>query len=1088
MPKRAEGLFRGRLQSLLWYAAYLFVYLFVYREALFSSSTYTAYDLSVPPPNPMPTPNSVDTYVLSAWAPSYLGYLHLNFNLAWPFLSGLLMLLSFNDPVVAEKLLGLHTLLSFFTMDFLIKNHFTRSRPARFAGSFIYSLNPLAIKLSYSWWGYAFLPLAVNCAFNIVIARNYRVRNAVIFGLLTALAVSTYYYYLSIIPVIVLVSLAVSAISDADWRHVLKCAGLMFVSLAVFAILMFPYIWQNFLRFYVVGAPPPASTFVSWYGSWTVLGTFLMTFDIGGLLKSPSLLTGSLLRLVALCVFSVLVYVPLLLMGGLLDRRKRLLVLSSALSISFMVLFGLTATSQNAIFFIMHRYLGVFVSPLVSPPGAMLLVAFSYASLFSLSTELLLRLAGRVRLTVRNRCLTMPRWKSLGPPALVAILLVPYLIGNPVVYHDPLTYPNPPSFDQMYSFLHQKGDDGSFRYMIVPWDVQTGLNAEKFPHALAPGGGLRDSANYVRFVNNMFASNATEHLGALLSPANVRYVIVDKIQQRWFPSSRVAYDARYGTLRTGPSGIYGDWRKFSNILDRQRDLKLVANETGFMVYENVAFADHVELYSNMTLVVGDRRSLAALVDKLGVSLESAVAFADQDPAQLASLLSLTSSVVFYDRNFEDLLMETLVDDYGLGAYNVTYQKSEIVIDNPSGHLQLYYPHYGFTHHNRYISMSDGSSLEVTRNISSDDDYEVYVRPFFSHDAGELTLSGVGTSYHLKPESAADLGFKWHKIASLHLSSGKHRLTLSSNGGRNDIDELVIVPAGVRNDARTRLSRVLEGKEILFLWDSTQPLGRQSANDTAISLPFFATKGEHVLMFKLQTGVDHLPVSVRLGSNNVQTAFMGENWYSANLTLPESGEQTLSLVLPSQVTPNIIALSTSHVLDSLRSGARPKLDYTVMTVHESVSQLKYVVTAHAKGPAFVTLSEAFDPAWSASSNGSQLAHFTSFSFSNMFYLPSAGEGVTVEISFSLQEVRNIMVVIVTLSLIVACVYTAAPSARRVARSTNKRFREHSRDIRSILRVATILKERRRLLGCRAQHILSRAKNNCPLGSCVANRKM
>jgi hypothetical protein len=242
------------------------------------------------------------------------------------------------------------------------------------------------------------------------------------------------------------------------------------------------------------------------------------------------------------------------------------------------------------------------------------------------------------------------------------------------------------------------------------------------------------------------------------------------------------------------------------------------------------------------------------------------------------------------------------------------------------------------------------------------------------------------------------------------------------------------------------------------------------------------------MFKLQTGVDHLPVSVRLGSDNVQTAFMGENWYSANLTLPESGEQTLSLVPPTQATPDIIALSTPQALDSLRSGALPKLDYTVMTVHESVSQLKYVVTVHAKGPAFVTLSEASDLAWTASSNRSQLAHFTSFSFSNMFYLPYAGERVTVEINFSLQEVRNIMVIIVTLSLIIIFAYTAAPSARRVARSTNKRFREHSRDIRSILRVATILKERCRMLGCRGQHILSRAKNNCPLGSCVANRKM
>jgi hypothetical protein len=466
----------------------------------------------------------------------------------------------------------------------------------------------------------------------------------------------------------------------------------------------------------------------------------------------------------------------------------------------------------------------------------MLLVAFSYSCLLSISISLLI--PEEIKLIIKTDHESVIKLeKKVIALSLLAFLFTPYLTAYPILSHEPIIYPNPPSMDKIYAFLQDHGDNGSFRYYIVPFDAQSLENARKFPNLMVMAGfTTREHFYYTRFIDNVLVENMTRHLGALLASGNVKYVIVDKVKQRWFKTDIVTYTARYGDLRVKgySDGIYGDWEKFSKILDKQEDLKLVVNESDFMVYENIMFTDRVHVYPKMTLIVGDRRALLPLVDELNFNVkENLVVFAEQDREHLNNLIGLASSVIFYDSDFNDLLMSTLVDKFGLKSYNIMYDNCTVEYDFLPLTDPLYYSYYGFAYDDNYIRMHDGSRLSLSFNTGKSDYYDVWARAFFAQDVGELSLSVNGSSYSLKPQSEESLGFKWVKVGSIYLDGGRHTLTITDKGKDNCIDEVIIAPSQTINEARIGLSSKLKDKEILLLYDAKYYAIRQELNETSV---------------------------------------------------------------------------------------------------------------------------------------------------------------------------------------------------------------------------------------------------------------
>ncbi|MEM2704103.1 MAG: carbohydrate binding domain-containing protein, partial [Candidatus Bathyarchaeia archaeon] len=91
----------------------------------------------------------------------------------------------------------------------------------------------------------------------------------------------------------------------------------------------------------------------------------------------------------------------------------------------------------------------------------------------------------------------------------------------------------------------------------------------------------------------------TEQIGASLAQFNIKYVIVNSEMEglkEWGEGDP--------KLRKWGFNYYvvGSPKKIVEILNTQKDLKLIANETNFLVYENLEFSSHVSAYDEVLLV------------------------------------------------------------------------------------------------------------------------------------------------------------------------------------------------------------------------------------------------------------------------------------------------------------------------------------------------------------------------------------------------------------------------------------------------------------------------------------------------------
>lgn len=188
----------------------------------------------------------------------------------------------------------------------------------------------------------------------------------------------------------------------------------------------------------------------------------------------------------------------------------------------------------------------------------------------------------------------------------------------------------PPMYYRASEWLTQRREEqGFFRTLWMPYDHNTQLRLAIDPAgvtAIDEESGITSQANvgYVNGVLKALCGKETDHFGALLAPANVRYLVVDL-------TSKQTGDCQAAGLEP-----HGAPSAFLSLLDGQSDLKRVAGDQDWVVYENQSFIPHLALFDNIRVLptLADVRSaLAGSADtaKLYVSRDSpALTQADVD--------------------------------------------------------------------------------------------------------------------------------------------------------------------------------------------------------------------------------------------------------------------------------------------------------------------------------------------------------------------------------------------------------------------------------------------------------------------------
>ena len=164
------------------------------------------------------------------------------------------------------------------------------------------------------------------------------------------------------------------------------------------------------------------------------------------------------------------------------------------------------------------------------------------------------------------------------------------------------TFVVPPIFHQAADWLaDQRNRDDSARIWWLPFDYTTQLRLWSLPaRSISLPGGLNivqgavtdsvTNATYAAVVLNTLCMSKTDRLGALLAPANVKYVMLDL-------SSRQTELCKNGEAGSGFSG-----RQLLTLLANQTDLLETFRDQELVVFENKDFMPSISIFEHAMFV------------------------------------------------------------------------------------------------------------------------------------------------------------------------------------------------------------------------------------------------------------------------------------------------------------------------------------------------------------------------------------------------------------------------------------------------------------------------------------------------------
>jgi len=1010
------------------------------------------------PPFPQTAQQAFDVF-FSSWHPMSLGI-----TAQYPlnsFLVGLTILVTGGNAVLAQKVWFFFPMpLSFLSMYFFSRR-FTESTFGRWLSSFVYSVNPVTIGTPYiggavgTLFLYAFLPLLLGILISLFTSSQHSPRNFLAFTLLFTLSggLLTAVYILPFFLALLIFVLAQRKIKLALTRLALLAGSIaLFVGLTLPGNYAGLPVFARYLPSSLNSSSPPIPISdlvggISYtYSQQTILN--LLNFGVTAL-PFPGYFSGT-------SWWTALGFLyPMLAFSALFFIRKS----SNAIFIA-----GFSAYSLAVLFFIWVTKLGPgigvfatfpFLFTFSNPSGLDLMIMVGYAPLIAIALDRILRQLHPWTLSITNvhkarRVTTISTVFALLLLLLAGSYVWPFFTGNmgfgsigvpvdklsiPAVYYQASDWLN----------LHIADNDPS-RTLWVPLDYQAQLDlrwldssAVTFPLGIGQYLTL-PITRYVGFAFTALANNDTSNVGALLAPLNVKYIILN------LASSQTGTPSATGFLNYGEPFLFGSPLLYQNILNSQKDLRLIENESSFLVYLNMDYQHRVQPFGKLYYVtsLGAHDNVASDTESVGflssfpryssatqiLALESASS-PDQrswlNTSSDAQVINVASGVAKSQSAYlAKPIFEIDQTNPSPGSWSPTTGQwvvrgdglSGISPDMPStwSYADLLYENLNIsdfsfgTYFNIVSPVADSFSQQpgIFLRHSKEGFYLVEVEPDANRIAvyrSDLSTPVATAPLHVQPNA-------WYNLtAAISGQAGAVHLSVYMNAtlsvDTTDLNTPNPVVAGyVGLQSKGYHTSVIEFKNTRIATPNNRELYSSAIPSpyTVANAQILVPKDGNYTLYAYAPGPGQ--VTFALPNTTINASRIIGNWVDSGSVLLSHGTYDVTIsygnrtVLESNFLQTHLAL-VSSTFDSLRYS---NSDSPYNLVFQDVSSTSYELTLETQGPVQIQLSEMFSTGWTALVDGIKAIHYVSDSFLNGFYVNSAGSHRIV-IQYEGQNLKN-----------------------------------------------------------------------------------
>lgn len=790
---------RGKLYETLVYFLFVATFMVAYRDVLFLNTPFMGANLIIPT-------TDINYYInglFSSWFPGSLGFpsqpglcsvLHL-----------ILTLISGISQILVSKLLLCYMLVAAFSMYFFLSNHFETSHSVRFVASMLFAFSPSIVFdfTDITLWGYAMLPIVFNYMLNLLDDEKIRIRDLIMFSMSLAFTIE---FVPQILPVVVLaffIFLFTRLLALRDRVKYFAVVLKRFIpSSALFLALSFQTI-RGVIIFRLGGGGLVPPEIVFFYSE----GSFVNTFRVIG---------GDYLSMIYQYPNALGFALPILAFASLLlvKKRKPFLNLIALSMLTLSILWLAYSIKENLPWVIWLNEHTPLLKPMIAPQRPLYLVSFSYSCMIGVTTHEVIKRLQSVKLTLwRKTRRSYPMLKKTSIAILVSSLILSInFLYSPVFdtyEHGDIYYPLPSSYEEIESWLYTYSNN-EHRFLLVPtfYDFPPHLN--DFSKG-SIGVGQVIGASYVDYIYDAMVRGSTCKIGSLLAPAGVKYVIVN-LESPEFGHlvDLIIKNSRSGPIRVEVNTPVGDPLNFMKFLDEQRDLERIATMKNFIVYLNKMQVPHLAVHSDASFILGSMNFLSTIVEFSDFKVNRTLLILGyQNPSQATTLSKASSRIVFFNTDFNELLMLLALPKYGISLSRTGFQQGWMLVPTNSS---------CFSYGGGYILTDSPQNLTINFETDVKSTYQLWLRVLFTPSVNDLKVLIDNQNLRtFKPYAPSNLGFQWINAGSIDLAPGVHTLKLTSYGF-NAIDEAVIIPSAIMQEINVSATNIVRDAKTLFILD------------------------------------------------------------------------------------------------------------------------------------------------------------------------------------------------------------------------------------------------------------------------------
>ena len=123
----------------------------------------------------------------------------------------------------------------------------------------------------------------------------------------------------------------------------------------------------------------------------------------------------------------------------------------------------------------------------------------------------------------------------------------------------------------------------------------------------------------------------------------------------------------------------------------------------------------------------------------------------------------------------------------------------------------------------FIETTGNDTVKFSFSTQSNGLFEIWLHALYAPvTTGNLSfvLDNQNINLTIQPYSKVFEGFDWIKVGSFDLTTGTHTLEILNANGYNAISDFGIVPQVYMEQATQNLSQVLENKQLLYIFNTS----------------------------------------------------------------------------------------------------------------------------------------------------------------------------------------------------------------------------------------------------------------------------